>query len=142
MKSVRAVIVFAVSAPVFFASLLGCSKDEACTKTRLEAADAWKGVYEQAGKMKLSGGPSFEELSQDKQAEHTKQLAVLEAQSEMVFKSFAYEKITWKTANPARDKALATWEGYFNKGQYPMFAGTLKAANAQYDAVKMACGEE
>jgi hypothetical protein len=128
--------------PLLFVALAGCAKNEACTKARLEAADAWKGVYEQSSKMKLAGGPSFDELSKDKQAEHTKQLGVVETQSDMVFKSFAYEKITWKTAGPAREKAVATWDGYFNKTQYPIFDGSLKSANAQYDAVKAACGEE
>ena len=131
-----------VFAPLLVAWVTGCSKGEACTKARLEAADAWKSVYEQSGKMKLSGGPSFDELSKEKQADHTKQLEVVETQSDMVFKSFAYEKITWKTAGPAREKANATWEAYFNKSQYPMFAGSLKAANAQYDVVKTACGED
>jgi len=131
-----------VFAPLLVVWVSGCSKGEACTKARLEAADAWKSVYEQSGKMKLSGGPSFEELTKDKQADHTKQLEVVETQSDMVFKSFAYEKITWKTAAPAREKANATWDGYFNKGQYPSFAGSLKAANAQYEVVAAACGTD
>ncbi len=131
-----------VFAPLLMVWVSGCSKGEACTKARLEAADAWKGVAEQSGKLKLEGGPTIDELPKEKQAEHTKQLDVLETQSDMVFKSFAYEKITWKTAGPAREKANATWEGYFNKSQYPMFAGSLKSANAQFDLVKTTCGAE
>ena len=129
-----------VFAPLLVVWVLGCSKGEACTKARLEAADAWKGLYEQSGKIKLAAGPSYDELTQGKQVEHTKQLEVIETQSDMVFKSFAYEKITWKTAAPAREKANATWDGYFNKSQYPLFAGSLKSANAQYDVVKATCG--
>ena len=74
------------------ALLAGCGKDEACTKARLKGADDWKAVYEQAGKLKLNGGSAFDELTQDKQAEHTRALEAVETQSEMVFKSFAYEK--------------------------------------------------
>jgi hypothetical protein len=123
------------------ALLVGCGKDEACTKARLKGADDWKGVYEQAGKLKLNGGAEFDELSQDKQAEHTRALEAVETQSEMVFKSFAYEKITWGTATPARDKTNQAFDAFFNKDKYPGFAGQLKAANAQFDAVKAACGE-
>jgi hypothetical protein len=123
------------------ALLAGCGKDEACTKARLKGADDWKAVYTQSGKLKLNGGAVFDELPQDKQAEHTRALEAVETQAEMVFKSFAYEKITWGTAGPARDKANQAFDAFFNKDQYPSFAGQLKAANAQYDAVKAACGE-
>ncbi len=139
MTSARSYFVFAA---LLVVGLSGCSRGEACTRARLQAADAWKDVSEQAGKLKLSGGASFEELEKNKQAEHTKQFSDVEMQSDLVFKSFAYEKITWRTAGPAHDKALSTWDGFFNKDKYPTFGGTLKAAATQYDAVKAACGDE
>ncbi len=139
MKSTRPPIVFAA---LLALGLWGCSKGEACTKARLQAADAWKDVTEQAGKLKLAGGATFEELPKDKQAEHTKEFTTVESQSDLVFKSFAYEKITWGTAGPAREKAMKTWDDFFNKDKYPTFGGTLKVANTQYDAVKAACGAE
>jgi hypothetical protein len=121
--------------------LTGCENDEACTKARLDGADAWKAVYEQSSKLRLNGGLAFDELTQDKQAEHSRALEAVATQSEMVFKSFAYEKITWNTAGPARDKANQAFEGFFNKDKYPGLAEQLKAANARYEAVKAACGD-
>jgi hypothetical protein len=120
----------------------GCSKDEACTRARLHAADSWKAVTEGAGKLKLEGGSAFDDLTKEKQADHAKQFGEIEKQSDMVFKSFAYEKITWKTAGPAREKTNTTWEAFFNKEKYPLFGGSLKAANGEYDAVKAACGSD
>jgi len=139
MNSTRDRFVFA---SLLLVGLSGCAKGEACTKARLQAADAWKNVTEQAGKLKLAGGPTFDELTQDKQVQHTKDFGTVEMQSDLVFKSFAYEKITWGTAAPAREKATKAWDEFFNKDKYPTFGGTLKAANTEYDAVKASCGQE
>src|SRR5688500_10552523 len=90
-----------------FAFLLsaGCKNEEACTKARLAASDAWKTVTSQSASARLNGWIGFDDLPEPKKAEHVKAFQQIEKQSEMVFTSFAYEKITWKTSDPARNAA-------------------------------------
>lgn len=121
-------------------ALVGCAKNEECTKARLDASDAWKAVMESAAKNKLSG-VGFDELSEEKKGEHYKIWSRVETESEMVFKSFAYEKITWKTARPAREKANSEFERYFGRDQYKGFGATLAAANESFKAVEGRCAE-
>jgi len=119
---------------------LGCQKGEECTKARLAASDAWKAVMSQAGSAK-NGWAGFDELSEAQKAESVKSWQGIENQSDMVFKSFAYERITWKTSDPAREEANRQFSGYFAKDNFSIFALALKAANAKYDAAAKLCRE-
>jgi len=119
---------------------LGCGKGEECTKARLAAADAWKSIISQAGTAK-NGWAGFDELSDAQKADSVKSWQGIENQSDMVFKSFAYERITWKTSDPAREEANRQFNGYFAKDNFSIFALALKAANAKYDAAAKVCRE-
>lgn len=118
---------------------LACGKNEECTKARLEASDAWKTVVSQATAARLNGGGEFEDLPEAKKAEHVKTFQEIEKQSEMVYSSFNYEKITWKTSDPARTEADKTFAGYFGKDQFTIFAAALKTANQRYEAAAKVC---
>lgn len=122
---------------VFFA--LGCENNEECTKARNAASDSWKAVLDQAGSARLKGWIGFDDLTEPQKADHVKAFSTIETQSEMVFKSFAYEHITWKTADPARALANQTFAGYANKDAFSLFAATLKAANDKYEATSKVC---
>jgi leucyl aminopeptidase (aminopeptidase T) len=115
-----------------------CAKNEHCTKARLDASDTWKRVMESAAKNKL-GGPGYDDLDERKKGEHYKAWNKVETESEMVFKSFAYEKITWNTAKPAREKANSEFESYFGRDQYKGFATSLEAANQSFKSVEASC---
>jgi hypothetical protein len=117
----------------------GCGKDEECQKARLEASRAWQTVAAQAGEAELKGPPGFDELSEGQKAEHVKQWANLETQSGMVSSSFTYERITWKTAEPAREKTNEIFNGYSGKTEFPLFAATLKSANQKFDEAAKLC---
>jgi hypothetical protein len=118
----------------------GCKNNEDCTRARLGASDSWKAVMEGAAKNKL-GGPSYDELTTEKKGEHYKSWQRVETESEMVFKSFAYEKITWKTARPARDKANSEFDAYFGKDEYRGFKTLLEAANQRFSQVETLCAK-
>jgi len=141
-KAKRTVSSWALAAAMLATGLgtSACKKNEQCIKARLDASDAWKGVMEGAAKNKL-GGPGYDELTTERKGEHFKAWAKVETESEMVFKSFAYEKITWRTARPAREKANSEFQSYFGKSQYRGFATTLEAANQSFKAVETLCGE-
>jgi hypothetical protein len=119
----------------------GCARtDEACTKARLDASDQWKSVYEQAAAAKNKPGwLDFDDLPQTKKADHVRAWTAVETQSEMVFKSFAFEKITWKTAAPAREKANAEFQNYFGKDHYALFSAALAAANQHFETTANTC---
>lgn len=119
-----------------------CSKtdDEACVKARMDASDHWKNVYEQAAAAKNKGGwLEFEDLPQTQKVAHVRAWTNVETQSEMVFKSFAFEKITWKTAAPAREKANAEFQNYFGKDHYALFSAALAAANQRFETTANTC---
>ena len=120
---------------------LGCGKSEECQRARLEASKAWQTVTAQAGEAELKGPPGFDELSEAQKAEHVKQWGEVEKQSEMVSSSFTYEKITWKTADPARAKANEVFGGYSAKHEFLVFSASLKTANAKFDEAAKLCRE-
>jgi hypothetical protein len=122
-------------------ALSGCSRtDEACTKARLDASDHWKNVYEQAAAAKNKGGwLEFDDLPQTQKADHVRTWTTVEKQSEMVFKSFAFEKITWKTAAPAREKANEEFQKYFGKDHYALFSAALASANQRFENTANSC---
>jgi hypothetical protein len=118
---------------------LACGKNEECTKARLEASDAWKTVTSQAAAARLSGSSGLDELTEAKKAEHAKAFGEIEKQAEMVHSSFNYEKITWKTSDPARSEAGKAFESYFGKENFTIFAAALKTANQRYEAAAKVC---
>ena len=117
----------------------GCGKNEECQRARLEASKAWQTVAAQAGEAELKGPPGFEELNEAQKAEHVKQWGELEKQSGMVSSSFTYEKITWKTADPAREKTNELFNGYSAKSDFVVFAAALKTANQKFDETAKFC---
>ncbi len=121
--------------------VFGCEKGgEECTKARLAASDGWKTVVTQAGTAKVSGGwVGFDDLNETQKADSVKAWSGIETQSDMVQKSFAYERITWKTSDPAREETNRQFNGYFAKDNFSLFAAALKAANSKYDAAVKAC---
>lgn len=122
-------------------SALGCGKGEECTKARLAASDAWKNIVDQAGQAKLKGWLGFDDLPEPKKAEHVKTFTEIENQADMVFKSFAFEKITWKTSDPAREATNRTFDGYFAKDNFSLMAASLKTANERYESTSKLCRE-
>jgi len=120
---------------------IACGKSEECQKARLEASKAWQTVTSQAGEAELKGPPGFEELSEPQKAEHVKQWGEVEKQSEMVSSSFTYEKITWKTADPARAKTNEVFGSYSAKNEFLVFSAALKTANAKYEEAAKLCRE-
>jgi hypothetical protein len=119
--------------------LEGCGKNEECQKARLEASDVWKDVNEKAGKWKLQGTTGYEEFNESQKAEHYKAWNAIETSAESVWKAFAFEKITWSSARPARDTATKEFKSYFAADKYGSFQALLDGANRHFDAVSAAC---
>jgi hypothetical protein len=117
----------------------GCKDEEKCTKARGAANDAWKAVTLSAGKNKVAPNIGIDELPADKKGAHVEAWGTIEKQSEMIASSFAYEKITWKTSDPALQKADAAFDGYFAKEKFRSFDMELKDANDKYKAAAAAC---
>lgn len=93
----------------------------------------------QAGEARLTGSAAFEDLPETKRAEHVKAFTEMEKQAEMVFTSFAYDKITWKTSDPARAATDQAFESYFGKDDYKVLSAALKSANDKYEVAAKAC---
>lgn len=119
----------------------GCKDEEACVKARNAASDAWKSVTESAGKNKVAPNIGLDELPADKKGPHVEAWGTIEKQADMISSSFAYEKITWNTANPAQQKANAAFDGYFAKDKFKSFDIQLKDANDKFKATLTACGD-
>jgi hypothetical protein len=119
----------------------GCKDDEKCTRARNSASDAWKAVTETAAKNKVTPNIGLDELPADKKGAHVEAWGTLEKQADMISSSFAYEKITWNTADPAQQKANAAFDGYFAKERFKSFEGLLKDANDKYKVAAAACRE-
>jgi hypothetical protein len=122
-------------------SAMGCKNDEACVKARNAASDVWKAVTETAGKNKVAPNIGLDDLPTEKKAPHVEAWSTIEKHADMISSSFAYPKITWKTANPAQQKVNAAFDGYFAKDQFKTFAVQLKDANDKFKATTDACGE-
>jgi hypothetical protein len=116
-----------------------CETNEACTKARLAASNTWEEVTENAASTKLRGGIGYEDLSEEKKAEHYKAWEEIEKKADMVFKSFAFERITWNTATPARASAEKAFQAYFARDDYKGFQTLLAAANEEFEKTEKAC---
>lgn len=122
-------------------ALAGCKDEEKCAKARNAATDSWKAVTVTATKNKVAPTIGLDELPADKKGQHVEAWGTIEKQSEMIASSFAYEKITWNTSDPALQKANAAFDGYFAKDQFKSFDTQLKDANAKYKDTAAACRE-
>ena len=80
-----------------------CKDTEACTKARNAASDSWKAVTEAAAKNKVTPNIGLDELPADKKGPHVEAWGTIEKQADMIASSFAYEKITWNTSDPAKN---------------------------------------
>jgi hypothetical protein len=121
------------------ALVLGCKNDEQCTKARNAASDSWKLVSETAAKNKVTPNIGLDEVPADKKGPHVEAWGALEKQADMISSSFAYEKITWNTADPAQQKANAAFDGYFAKDKFKSFDMQLRDANDKFKAAAAAC---
>jgi hypothetical protein len=117
----------------------GCKNDENCVKARNAASDSWKQVMLTAGTNKVAPTIGLDELGADQKGAHVEAWGTIEKQAEMIASSFAYEKITWNTADPALSKANNAFDGYFAKDKFKSFDMQLKDANAKYQATAAAC---
>lgn len=122
-------------------ALGGCKDQEVCAKARNAASSSWKLVTETAAKNKVSPNIGLDELPADKKAPHVEAWGTIEKQSDMIQSSFNYEKITWKTADPALEKTNAAFAGYFARDKFKSFEMELKDANDKYQATATACKE-
>lgn len=120
-------------------ALVGCKDAEKCAAARNAANDAWKTVTVTAGKNKVAPNIGLDELPADKKGDHVQAWGTLEKQAEMIASSFAYEKITWNTADPAFKKATEAFDGYFAKDKFKSFELQLKDASDKYNAAATAC---
>jgi hypothetical protein len=119
--------------------LAGCKDEEKCAKARNAASDAWKQVTLTASKNKVAPNIGLDELSADQKGPHVQAWGTIEKQADMISSSFAYEKITWNTADPALQKTNAAFDGYSAKERFKSFEGELKDANDKYKATAAAC---
>jgi hypothetical protein len=120
-------------------SVSACKDEERCTKARNAASDSWKVVSETAAKNKVTPNIGLDELPADKKAPHVEAWGTIEKQSDMISSSFAYEKITWNTADPALQKTNAAFDAYYAKDKFKSFGMQLKDANDKYKAAATAC---
>jgi len=119
----------------------GCKDSEACTKARSVASDAWKAVTESAAKNKVAPNIGLDEMPADKKGPHVEAWGTIEKQADMIASSFAYEKITWNTSDPAQQKANTAFDAYFAKDKFKSFDIQLRDANDKYKAAAGVCRE-
>ena len=118
---------------------LGCKNEEACTKARNATATAWQGVKTEATHFKFQGAAGYDDLSVAQKATHLETWKTIEEQSQLVFESFAFEKIGWSTADKAHVRVVKEFDGYFAKDKYSGFKGLLDAAEKRYTEAEAAC---
>lgn len=119
--------------------LIGCKDEEACKRARSAASDAWQSVSVTAGTNRVAPNIGIDELAADKKAPHVEAWGTMEKQAAMIASSFAYDKITWKTADPALEKTNLAFDGYFAKAQFKSFEILLKDANQKYKSAASLC---
>ena len=119
--------------------VLSCKTNEECTKARLEASDAWRDVEEKASNWKLQGGVGYEDFDQRQKAEHYRIWNSIGTSAEEIWKAFAFEKITWTSADRARQQANKDFQSYWAAEKYASFKGLLDRANNQYENTAKKC---
>jgi hypothetical protein len=116
-----------------------CEKNEECTKTRLAASDVWKEVQDKAGKWKLHGALGYDDFDERQKGEHYKAWNAIETGAEDIWKAFAFEKITWDSADRAHDQVNKGFRNYWAADKYASFAALLQGANKRYDETTKVC---
>ena len=131
-----------LTAGLVAASLLavpGCKNEEDCTKARLATATAWQSVKNEAGRLKYQGVSGYDELGPAQKTTHLEAFKTMEEQSQLVFESFAFERIGWDTGTKARDRVLKEFNGYFDKDKYVGFKGVLDSGLKRFNEAEAAC---
>jgi len=118
---------------------VSCKTNEECTKARLEASDAWKDVEGKANVWKLQGAVGYEDYDERQKAEHYRIFNGIGTGAEAVWKAFAFEKITWSSADPARDQANKDFKSYWAADKYANFHALLDRANKLYENTAKKC---
>jgi len=122
-----------------FSSTAGCKDEKACTKARLETATAWETVRNEAGRLKYQGVPAYDQLNTAQKTTHLEAFKTMEEQAQLVFESFAFERIGWTTAEKSRDRVQKAFDGYFDKDKYSAFKGVLDNAMKRFSEAEAAC---
>jgi hypothetical protein len=117
----------------------GCKNEAACTKARLANASAWESVKKDAQHFEFQGAPGYEDLNATQKRTHLETWKTIEEQAELVFESFAFDKIGWDTADKARDRVVKEFNGYFDKDKYAGFQALLDSAEKHYTEAEAAC---
>lgn len=120
-------------------AVTGCKDADACRKARLSAVNAWNEVKAQAGKVKLSGGPGYAELSESEKKTHFESWTAIEQGAHLTWESFAFESITWTAANNGRSRATTTFAGLKDRAKYSSFEGMLSTATKRFGEAEQAC---
>lgn len=117
----------------------GCKDEAACTKARLATATAWENVKNEAGRLKYQGVAGYDELGPAQKTTHLEAFKTMEEQSQLVFESFAFDRIGWDTGTKARDRVVKEFDGYFDKDKYVGFKGVLDSALKRFNEAEAAC---
>ena len=132
----------ALASALLGASLLSasaCDSEERCTKARLANATAWQSVRNEAGRLKYQGVAGYDELGTAQKTTHLAAFKAMEEQAQLVFESFAFERISWTTGEKARDRVVKEFDGYFDKDKYAGFKATLDLGVKRFNEAEGAC---
>ncbi len=119
-------------------SLAGCKSDQECRRARLAGVSAWEDVKNQSGKLKLSGGPGYEALTESQKKDHFDTWNKLEEGSGLIFESFAFERIGWMGAQNGRKQVQAAYKDV-DRDKFASFSASLDAALKRFSEVEAAC---
>lgn len=118
--------------------LLSCQSDQACRSARLSGVSAWKDVRAQAGKLKLEGGPGYDQLSAAQKKEHFATFDEIEAGATLIFEGFAFEKIGWMGARNGRDRVTKALKSV-NRQRFAGFSASADNALKHFTEVEASC---
>jgi hypothetical protein len=128
----------AVVAAALFLGQTAC-KGKQCDDARNDTNRLWAKVRRKASETKHQGSLHWFDLTESEKAAHFKLWEGFERQAELVEKSFAFEKITWGTAAPAKDTLRQGFDGYRHKAEYKDFDVLLGEASARYSDAEKLC---
>jgi len=121
------------------AAALGCQDEQRCERARLATATDWEKLRNEAGRFKFQGVAGYEEMNASQKTAHLEAFTIMEQQSQLVFESFAFSKISWTTGTKARDRVVKEFNGYFDKDKYVGFKGLLDSAQKRFSEAEAAC---
>ncbi len=126
--------------PLCFAlAAWGCQDEEKCERARLATANEWEKVRNEAGRFKFQGVAGYEEMNAAQKTTHLEAFTLMEQQAQLVFESFAFQKISWTTGTKSRDRVVKEFNGYFDKDKYVGFKGLLDSAQKRFSEAEAAC---